>query len=431
MCKLSNLMNDTQKILESLDSVSFMLEIPLATAQKFILEKQGLLTNNPPKSIIGIAKRIHNIQIDTLSVVARSHDLTIFNRFPQYQEKSVWSLLKQKKFFEQWSHGMCMMPIEEFPFYAWRTKFYDENKKHSYWEKWLIANQKVVEDVYDYVEKNGATCGGDFKAPEGEKSQGWWDWKKEKQALEHLFNIGKLMIAFRKGFQRYFDLTERVLPANISHEPMNKEEIPDYLVKTIFSAIGLGNFEEIRQYIVSAAARVFWKNNRKNITAFLDQKVQEGILEQVKIEGIQDTQYILSEYLDDLNKLEDVDFSYMKLITPFDNVIRERKFLQKFWNFDYKLEAYFPASKRKYGYFVTPILDGWQFIGRLEPKAHRKDQLLEIKSIYFEEGYEPTNDSLERLALGIQKFAEFHECEKITIGKVFPTNYKVQIEKHF
>ena len=149
----------------------------------------------------------------------------------------------------------------------------------------------------------------------------------------------------------------------------------------------------------------------------------------VKISGIKNKHYVLTSEYDKLTINEKIESSYMKLINPFDNIARERKFLNKFWNFNYKLEAYVPVPKRKYGYYLMPILDGDQFIGRLEPKAHRKEKLLEIKSIHFEEWYNPDNKSLEKLVFGIQKFANFHKCEKIKIGNTFPTNYKSQIEK--
>lgn len=406
-----------------------MIEISLEQAQRFILEKQGLLTSKPSQTTLDVAKRIHNIQVDTISVVARSHNLTVFHRFPQYQVGNIWKLLEQKKVFECYSHALCLMSIEEYPFYKWRMANYRVGEKSSYWKTWITENKTVIDYVYDYIKKNGAVCSADFKVPEERKSGGWWNWKKEKRALEHLFLIGKLMIAYRKGFQKYYDLTERVLPDDINHEPMSLNSLPHYLFHTIFSAIGLGNFEEMRHYIESQATKILWNNDQKKITAFLEQQVKVGELEQVKIAGIKHKHYVLTSEYNTLTRNDTIESSYMKFINPFDNIARERKFLNKFWNFNYTLEAYVPGPKRKYGYYLMPILDGHQLIGRLEPKVYRKDKILEIKSIFFEDWYNPDNQSLDKLVLGIHRFASFHNCEKIKIGNTFPSKYKLKIEK--
>jgi uncharacterized protein YcaQ len=121
----------------------------------------------------------------------------------------------------------------------------------------------------------------------------------------------------------------------------------------------------------------------------------------------------------------------MLFINPFDNIIRERPLLEKYWNFIYRLEAYTPSANRKYGYYLMPILDGHKFVGRLEPKAHRREKILEIKSIYFEVGYSPTKKALERFQKGVLKFADFHKCEKIRLGRVSPIKYKSDIESLF
>jgi uncharacterized protein YcaQ len=393
-----------------------MIDVSLETAQRFILDKQGLLTSKKCKSVMDVANRIHNIQIDTISVVARSHDLTIFSRYEDYKEKEIWDYLQKKELFEYYSHALCLMPINEYPFYRWRMNVYNSSDKNSYWDKWLSVNQKTVDHVLKRIKKEGALSSKDFKVPEERKSKGWFDWKEEKRALEHLFYCGKLLISHRIGFQKYYDLPERVIPTNIIIEPLDVNEIPDYLVNVIFSSVGIGDLEEFRNYITSRAVRKIWNNKPKLITEFLEDKVTDGTLEELKVEGINRKQFMLVSDSDQLNKIQTIDQSHCKLINPFDNIARDRKLLQKMWNFDYKLEAYTPPPKRIFGYYLMPILDSHQFIGRLEPKAHRKDGILEIKSIYFENWFKPTNDFFDRLALGLKKFAAFHNCSDISLN---------------
>ena len=408
-----------------------MIEITLPDAQQFILKKQGILTKNPDQSILDVAKRIHNIQIDTISVVARSHDLTIFTRFPKYQEKDIWKLQEQKHVFESISHALCLMPIDEYPFYNWLTMTYHQSPKSIYWSKWIQDNHKVIDRVYDAIKEQGALSSKDFKVPSERKSRGWWAWKSEKRALEYLFRTGKLLIQYRKGFQKYYDLPERVLPHNVDHEPMPVKEVPDYICDKTFTSFGIGNHQEMRCYLNSRATRQLWDNKQGQITSFLDEKTKENFLTPVKIDSIKDTQYIRSQDIDLLKNDDTISITQMHFINPFDNIIRERSLLAKYWQFNYTLEAYTPPANRTYGYYLMPILDGHQFIGRLEPKVHRKEHILEIKSIFFEAGYIPTQHALERFHQGIHTFAEFHKCDQIRIGNVSPSNYKIQIESLF
>lgn len=408
-----------------------MIEITLPDAQQFILKKQGILTTSPAQSVLEVANRIHNIQIDTISVVARSHDLTVFTRFPKYQEKEIWELQQRKQLFEAVSHALCLLPINAYPFYHWLMLIYHQSPKSSYWAQWIQDNHNVIDQVYNAIKQQGALSSKDFKVPSERKSKGWWAWKSEKRALEYLFRTGKLLIQYRKRFQKFYDLPERVLPPGINHEPMPIGDIPDYLCDQTFASFGIGNHQEMRCYLNSRATRHLWENKPERITSFLDEQVKEDKLAHVKIDAIKDPQYIRTQDIDLLMNDDPISTKQMHFINPFDNIIRERTLLAKYWQFHYTLEAYTPPAKRKYGYYLMPILDGHQFIGRLEPKVHRKEQILEIKSIFFEAEYTPTHQALERLQRSLYTFAEFHQCDRIRIGKVSPSTYQTQIDTLF
>ena len=408
-----------------------MIELSLPKARQFIIQKQGILTQNPAQSVLEVAKRIHNIQIDTISVVARSHDLTVFTRFPKYEEKTIWELQRRKQLFESISHALCLLPISAYPFYNWLMTIYRQSPKSSYWSKWIQSNQHVIDQVYTAIKQQGALSSKDFKVPSERKSKGWWAWKSEKRALEYLFHTGQLLIQYRKGFQKFYDLPERVLPPRIDHEPMPIDEIPSYLSDQTFASFGIGNHQEMRCYLNSRATRYLWNNKPERITNFLDEQVKETKLTQVMINTIKEPQYIRTQDLDLLLNDAPGSTKQVYLINPFDNLIRERALLAKYWQFNYTLEAYIPPTKRKYGYYLMPILDGQQFIGRLEPKLHRKERILEIKSIFFEPEYAATRQSFERLYTGIRAFAEFHKCDQILMGTVSPASYQTRIETLF
>ena len=307
-----------------------MIEISLEQAQRFILEKQGLLTTKPAKSVLEVARRIHNVQIDTISVVARSHDLTIYNRFENYTEKEIWDNLRRKELFEYYSHALCLMPIEDYPFYKLCMNDYCDREKNSRWEKWLTANQKIVDFVMNRVKKEGPLSSKDFKVPEERKSKGWFEWKEEKRALEYLFYRGDLLINHREGFQKYYDIPERVLPPNISHEPMTIKDAPDYLLNTTLSSLGICDYEEIKSYIRSRTVKLIWNNKPSLITEYLEEKVKDDTLVEINVQGIDRTQFIKSTDSKKIKTVKSLESTEVKLINPFDNIARDRNLLRKY-----------------------------------------------------------------------------------------------------
>lgn len=394
-----------------------MIEVSLEQARQIILDAQGLRTKKSCKSVVEVAHRIHNIQIDTISVVSRSHNLITFNRFSNYKDRSIWDYEKKGELFEFWSHALCMMPMETYPFYTWRRKFYPSSRD----KKWAIGHKDIIEQVYRHVKKNGITNSASIGNSNPE-STGWWDWKVEKRSLEYLYTVGKLMIAYRKGFQKYYDLTERVLPGHISTEPMSDEEAAEFVVDTSLGSLGIGCYDDIRTYHNKLPSQKIWNGKQNQIESYLEQRVKEGHLEEVAIKGIEERYFVLSKNVESLNasSLKDLDDAPVKLLTPFDNILRERAFPKRIWDFDYKIECYVPPPDRIYGYFVLPILDKNELAGRLDAKAHRKEGLLEIKALYLETKDLQSSDGLDRLKRGLEEFAKFHNCDSIKVTKVTP-----------
>jgi len=405
-----------------------MIEVSLDQARQFILDIQGLRTLKPCKSVIDVAQRIHSIQIDTISVVSRSHNLITFNRFPNYEEGTIWDVEKEGHLFEYWSHAMCMMPIETYPFYSWRRKFYPGNRT----KKWAAENKDTIKQVYQHVKKNGITNSASIGETK-EGNTGWWDWKVEKRALEFLFTTGKLMVAHRKGFQKYYDITERVLPNPFDTEPMTDEEAAEFVVDSSLGSLGLGCYDDIRTYHNKLPSQELWKGRKENIEAHLSERVADGDLEEVSIEGLAERYFLLSSNARKLQSENNMNLENapIKILTPFDNILRERAFPRRIWDFDYKIECYVPAPDRVYGYFVLPILDMNELAGRLDAKAHRKEGVLEVRSLYLENDDIRSSEGIARLQYGLTEFAKFHKCDTITIGKVTPRKFTTKIRTNF
>jgi len=312
---------------------------------------------------------------------------------------------------------MCLMPYEEYPFYAWKMEYYNQNV-HTWYKKWEEKNPTTLERVYKYVKKNGPTASADFKRETEKKSEGWWDWKKEKMALECLFMKGKLLVSHRNNFQKTYDLVENVVPNHIDTEPMSEELLPNYITKTIFGSIGIGNGQELKTYLGKAATKHLWKGNKKTIENHLKDCVKNDLLIEAKIEGIDEPQYLLKEKEAIVDMLPDKNYenSRVKFLTPFDNITRERSYPEKIWNFNYKIECYVPVPKRIFGYFALPILDGFELIGKADLKAHRKKEILEVKALAFEDGIKLDEARVERLSNGFREFARFNGCNSTEIA---------------
>ena len=400
-----------------------MLEVTLDQARSFILDVQGIRTSKPCRSMMDVVYRIHNVQIDTISVVSRSHNLISWNRYPKYEEGEIWELQKEGKIFEYWSHAACLLPMETYPFYVWRRSFYPEELWASF-RKWGQENKDIIEQVYKKVKNDGVTN----SASVGErktKSDGWWDWKIEKRALEYLYTTGKLMVAYRKNFQKQYDLAERVVPSGTNTEPLTDDEASEFVVDTTLRALGLGSHQDMRTYLGRLPARKLWNGKKAEVESYLDQRMSEGIIEEVSIEGVKDRFFVLKENVKKLTSTTRVltDDEPVKILSPFDNITRERHYPTQIWNFDYKIECYVPEPKRVYGYFVLPILDRTNLAGRMDAKVHRKTGLLEIKKLYLEDKSLKSNDGIMRLKSGITNFAEFHSCDEIRFNQVSPKKY--------
>jgi uncharacterized protein YcaQ len=409
-----------------------MLDISREQAKRFVLDIQGLRTDNRCKSVLDVARRIHNIQIDTISAVSRSHNLIVFNRYSDYSEGEVWNQLKGGNLFEYWSHALCLLPIDSYPFYAWKMKLY-RSKPWTEYERWARDNAETIKEVYRTVVDNGPTASQDFGRRE-RRSEGWWDMRSERMALDYLFYVGKLMVSFRDSFQRYFDLTERVLPSRIDVEPMSDDDIPEFVVTTVLTSLGLASAIDLRTYLGRSVARELWGGQTKKIESHLTELVSHDKLDEVAIEGIHQRFFVATELAGKLeggyNDDDDAAVA-IKLLSPFDNLLRERHYPLAVWKFNYKLECYTPKSKRIFGYYVLPILDQQELRGRIDAKVHRKTGLLELVSVYLEDEEICSEAGLQRLQNGIGEFAEFHGCQSVSCCAVHPKKLTGKTEALF
>lgn len=378
-------------------------------AKNIALHAQGLAPNSAfGTGKTGALKAIQHLgylQLDTLAVVTRAHHHTLYTRTAAYKETHLDQLLKERSIFEYWAHAASYLPIEDYRFTFLRKEEFLSGRSH-----WFKKDKKVMKHVLDRIKTEGALQAKDF---ESEKQHGsWFDWKPAKIALGNLFMEGSLMISERKGFHKVYDLTERVLPAEINITKPTITEYAEFLIKSTLRAHGFASAKEI------AYLR---KGMLPHVQQKLKQLVQQNLLIEIQVEGVKEKQFALPEVIETKFKTKAAQVS---LLSPFDNAVIMRNRLKQVFDFDYGVECYLPEHKRKFGYFCLPILYGNNFVGRLDPKADRQKKEFIIKSLHIENSPSDMDDFLASLSVSLKQFAAFHDCTKITIEKTFPAKIK-------
>lgn len=380
----------------------------LEELQSITLESQGLLQSSPfgkgKKAVLNTLEKLGYLQIDTLSIVERAHHHTLYTRIPDYKMDHLDKLVKEAMVFEYWFHAASYLPMRDFRFCLPQMLASKADKSHYY-----NADPKVMQYIMDTVREEGPKKARDFES-QSKKTGSWWNWKPTKVALERLFMQGDLMICERNGMQKTYDIAERVLPDNIDLSVPSPMEFAEYLVKTYLSAYGFTSIKQITHLKKG-------KTLRNNVQEVLACMLEEGTIQKVEIKGL--APLFLQNDL--MNRTYTKRDAKIHLLSPFDNSIIHRDRVQQLFGFDYRLECYTPKEKRQFGYFCLPILFGTTFIGRVDCKAHRKDQEFEIIHLHIENQDIDLELWLGPFVESIRQFAVFNGCISLKLTKVSPS----------
>jgi uncharacterized protein YcaQ len=347
---------------------------------------------------------MHALQIDSISVVARSPYLVLWSRIGDYDPTSLDELLAEAALFEWWSHAACFIPMEAYP--AYRRMMLEANLP---WRRrtseWLAQHGELVQRLLAQMRETGPVRSSDFARPDGEKAGGWWSWKDEKLALELLLTRGDVMIARREGFQRVYDLREHVLPDwDDSRTPL-PDEAERLLVLSAVRALGVGRSDWVRSF--------YWhlRLPLRAVSRHLAALHAEGHLEAATVEG-----WTLPGYVHPANLAVTAKVpSRTTLLSPFDPLCRDRALALELFGFDYRIECYTPAAKRRYGYFSLPILHNDALVGRLDAKAHRQAAVFEVKALFLEPGVSPSDELVTGLRGAFHACAKWHRCPEVAV----------------
>jgi len=374
-----------------------------AKLRRIALNQQGLLKTDSfgrgKAATLRAIEHLGYVQIDTISVVERAHHHVLWSRVSNYQPKFLDQLVKQRHLFEYWYHAASWLPMRDYRFALPRMASMNGDRS------WFpSSDRQLLEHILERIRAEGPLRARDFEDTRTGKKE-WWDWKPAKQALEQLFMQGELMVSRREGFQKVYDLAERVLPDWVDTRMPDSQEYATYLVDTTLTAHGFAT-QKTMTYLRKGQVL------RDAIGEQLQARLQAGNLITIKL-GDNNTAYVDPELLECRAPHTS---AAVKILSPFDNLVIQRERGRDIFNFDYQIECYVPQQKRQFGYFCLPLLYRDRLVGRIDCKASRKQRRLDLKSVHVERKVD--EKFADRLQQAVESFAAFNGCREVSMPKV-------------
>lgn len=399
--------------------------LSLQQARDLMLTTLGLA--KPPRrkpskvDVLNTIRQITVLQIDTISVVARAHLHILWSRLGNYNPDWIEELRCEGSLFEYYAHAMCFIPIEDYPIYR-RHMLNPPQTRTNIDAVWEAENIELLNQIREHIKMNGAVRSADFE--HSEKGSAWWDWKKEKVALEHLFYRGEVMVSERRNFQRVYDLRERIHPGwDDQNTPSYEDAIRAQVLKAA-KALGVAKADWLASYYYLL---------KKHVQKLLPDLVREGDLIPVEVAGFEKQPfYVHHDNAQTLQlALEDrLKATHTSILSMFDPLVTDRSRTRELFGFDYLIECYTPAPKRVYGYFVLPILRKGKLVGRMDAKAWRKEKRLEVIHLFLEPRVKPSRSLAADLAQTLSQYASWQGLSAVEITQTTPPEFCEILKEH-
>jgi uncharacterized protein YcaQ len=334
-------------------------------------------------------ERIGCVQLDTISVISRSHETVLWSRLGPYDPADLAALLYPRgDVVEYWVHAAAIAPVSWFPLF--RPVMEQYRARTGQPGAWATERADLVERVLSIVAEQGPVPSRAFERPRGDKPApwAWWGGKPERQALEHLWSTGDIVVQRRESnFQRVWDLTERVISPEVLAIRLAPEDVQHTLAGRALAALGVATPHWLADYFRAYRPHVPLPRARHELAAL--EAAGEAV--PVTITGLDGRFWLHAPLLDRLDDLRAGDGPTLTtLLSPFDNLVWNRARTETLWNFFYRIETYTVAERRQYGYYSLPILHRGRLVGRLDPSLDRKAGILTVKTLHIEPGVRPT-----------------------------------------
>ena len=323
------------------------------------------------------------VQLDSINTVARAHDLILFSRRQRYRPQALKSLYERDgALFEHWTHDAAVIPMGYYPHWELRRQR-DAQMLRQRYKNWHQHDfEGRFQTVLDQIRAQGPVSSSDVGQDEPRSNGGWWDWHPSKTALEYLWRAGALCVVGRDGFQKRYDLTERVIDAALcdpSQAPGEAQTI-DWCCNGALDRLGFATPGELA---------AFWAHiSPAEAKAWVQREQAAGRVEQVQIAGADGTVHrsFARPGLASDPAIDMAPTARLRVLSPFDPALRDRKRAERLFGFRYRIEMFVPAPKRVYGYYVFPILQGDSIVARVDMKAHRDRDTLVVRALWPEPG---------------------------------------------
>lgn len=379
-------------------------------ARRLALAAQGFNGRQPPAAIKPVQvnrliERLGILQIDSVNALVRSHYLPLFSRLGNYSpdllDQAAWSQGRRRTLFEYWGHEASLLPMSMYPLMRWRMQRATRGEDiYQQLARFGREQQDTIRRVLASVQELGALGAGSLSTRQ-ERAGPWWDWSAEKHALEWLFAAGEVTVAGRRGFERLYDLPERVIPSAVLQQPLLSEaEAQRGLLLHAATALGVGTEKDLRDY---------FRLNPADSRPRLAELIETGELLACEVQGWRQPAFCLPEP----KVPRKVESS--ALLSPFDSLIWERSRTERLFDFRYRLEIYTPQDKRVYGYYVLPFLHNERIAARVDLRAERALGRLAVHAVHEEE---PGLDEAGMLALAVnlRQMADWLGLEQVQLN---------------
>jgi uncharacterized protein YcaQ len=358
--------------------------VPNTLARRLLLQRQGLC-HAPRRKLdaAGLGRLIEEmgfVQVDSIAAVERAHHMIVFARNETYRPGLLTRALERDRtLFENWTHDASIIPSRFFPY--WRPRFRREAERlRARYRDWHgEVFESHLTELLERIRDEGPVMARDFNHTRPQTARGWWDWHPAKTALEYLWRTGALSICRREGFQKVYDLTERVLPQIHRDNDPHDAAYVDWAASSALERLG---------FATSGELAAFWASiTPAEAKGWCDERLAAGELIEVPVETADGKAPRKAlgrpETLEGLSALSEAP-PRLRALSPFDPVIRDRNRLQRLFAFDYRIEIFVPAAQRRYGYYVFPLLEGERFVGRLDMRHDKAADALRVTALWPE-----------------------------------------------
>lgn len=378
--------------------------IPNRIARRLLIQHQAL--SDPPHraqtlpELSEVIERLGYVQVDSIAIVERAHHQILFARNKTYKQKQLHQLIeRERSLFEHWTHDASVIPVAFFPY--WKHRFAREKERLALrWPTHFGQDfAQSAEAILERIHRDGPVMARDFEARD-KPSTGWWDWHPSKAALEYLWRTGELQIARREGFQKVYDLTERVIPIAHREKTVDHDTFVDWACSAALERLGFGTRGQIAAFfelLKPAEVEEWVASNRHRLV-------------EVGIESADGSKpraaFAFPSALAELESVPEPP-TRVRILSPFDPLLRDRGRAERIFDFHYRIEVFVPEAKRQYGYYVFPVMRGDTIIGRIDMKADRPNDVMSIRRFWPEKRVRLSKVVVSGLEAEIERLRRF------------------------